>query len=329
MGFLGCGNFASQAIWPSLRFAPIDVGYAFSRGMDKASSVGRMFGAERATASVEDVLDDDAITAVFVVGPPQVQFELALQAIEAGKHIFVEKPPAPTLDQTLELQRAASKADVQVQVAFQKRFALGYQLARERAAAEAFGGIRLLKINYSHWANPDWRTYLSVMSIHPIDLVRYFLGDPVEAWVLKRHDPEGRHTCVLTLLYSDGASAVVNMSASDPHVQEWVEISGANQLISVRNLVEMKQWGQASTSRESMQPNPVATSAWHPEFAIPYRQADSLWLQGYAGEVVAFADALMADRPVDPSIEDAVAAMGFVEAILEAPEGMSQLKVAV
>ena len=67
--------------------------------------------------------------------------------------------------------------------------------------------------------------------------------------------------------------------------------------------------------------------AWHPEFTVPYEQADSLSVQGYAGELSSFADAVLARRPVSPSIEDGVAAMRIVEAIAAAPDGLNVLSL--
>ncbi|WP_141585084.1 Gfo/Idh/MocA family protein [Actinomadura sp. WMMA1423] len=327
VGFVGCGGFAVESIWPSLRYARVEIAYAFSRDLGKATEVARRFGAERATDRVEEVLADDTVDAVFVIGPPPMQHELGLRAIESGKHLFVEKPPAMDLAGTRELQAAAASRGVRVQVGFQKRFATAYRLAREEASRPAFGGIRLLKVNYSHWQVQDWRHHLAVLSVHGLDLARFFLGELEQVQLLKHTAADGMNICVLTLSSPSGAAAVLNLSGTDPHVQEWVEISGAGQLISVRNLVEYRKWSPASRPADSMAVNPGAVAVWHPEFAIPYQQADSLWLQGYAGEVVAFADALLAGEPVTPSITDCVAAMELVEAIAAAPDGPSTLRI--
>lgn len=329
VGFIGCGVHASDMIWPCLRYAPIEVAYACDKRPDLAEVNRRRFGAERASTDLRELLDDGSVQAVFVVGPPAMQHEVGLRALEAGKHLFIEKPPGQTLAHALELAEAAERAGVSCQVGYQKRFALAYRLAREVASRPEFGGARLCKINYSHWQMPDWRFHLAYMSVHPLDLVRFFMGDPVAAHVLKRSADDGRGTCVLMLQYDSGASALLNMSANDPHVQEWVELSGANQLISVRNLVEYRHWADASEPATSLQMNDAAVGGWHPEFAIPYQQADSKWLQGYAGEVVAFADAILDGRPVSPSIDDGVATMRFVEAIEAAPDGISELDLRV
>ena len=327
IGFIGCGAFATSTIWPCLRYAPIEVAYACARRPERAERNARMFGAEEATIDVGRILSDDSVRAVFVVGPHDMQYEIGVRVLESGKHLFVEKPPGSTFRHALDLQEAASRSGVECLVAFQKRFAIAYRMAREVAAREEFGGIRLCKVNYSHWLQPDWREHLTMMSVHPLDLVRFFMGDPTEAHILKRGSPDGRNTLVMTALYESGASAVVNMSAHDPHVQEWVDLSGANQLISIRNLVEYRHIDEAGDYSVSHRMNEAAVSGWYPEFAIPYRQADSMWLQGYAGEVVEFATAILEGRPVESSIADGVAAMRFVEAIDVAPEGVSRLEL--
>ena len=337
IGFVGCGLHASNSIWPCLRYAPIEIAHACDLELENAEGNRRLFGAERATGDLHEVLDDESVQAVFVVGPPAMHHEVGLQVLEAGKHLFIEKPAGDTLAHALELEAAAERNGFQCQVGFMKRFAHGYRLAPEIAAKPEFGGVRLCKVNYSHWRMPpidwldnDWHMHLVYMAVHPLDLVHFFMGDAVEAHLLKRTADDGRNTCVLTLLYDSGASAIVNNSACDPLVQEWVELSGANELISVRNLVEFRHWvdpAWKSFADLSAGPDENAVRTWHPEFAIPYQQADSMWLQGYAGEVVAFAESLLAGRPVTPSIADGVTTMRYVEAIERAPEGMSQLDV--
>ncbi len=277
IGVIGCGDFATRALWPSLRHAPVEIVYACARRPERAQHNKRVFGAQKATTNVDEVVADDTVTALLVIGPPQMQYELGTAALRAGKHIFIEKPPAPTLAQTIELAEAARVAAVQCQIGFQKRFAPGYLWARTTAADPEFGSAQLVKINYSHWRMADWRRHLTIMSVHPIDLARFFLGDPDQAYVLKRTEPNGCGTCVLTLLYSSGASAVLNMSANDPHVQEWVEISSSNQLISVRNLVDYQHWPAGQDPAATKNCLQGSFNAWRPEFAIPYQQADSLW----------------------------------------------------
>jgi UDP-N-acetylglucosamine 3-dehydrogenase len=325
IGVVGCGSFATSTIWPCLRYARIDIAYACATRLEHAERNRKRFGAEFATTDINDVLGDSSVAAIFLIGAPAMQYELGLRCLEAGKHLFVEKPPGESLEHSVQLERAAARTNVQCQVGFQKRFALAYTLARDHSFRADFGKVRLCKVNYSHWAQADWRSHLTDMSVHALDLVRFFMGDPVEGYIVKRSAHDGASTCVLTLLYEDGGTAVVNLSANDPHVQEWVELSGANQLISVRNLTEYRHWREASGPPQTVVMNERSLSMWQPAFPVPYQHSDSMWLQGYAGEVVEFAEATLEGRSLSPSISDGVAAMRYVEAIAGAGEGLSKI----
>jgi myo-inositol 2-dehydrogenase / D-chiro-inositol 1-dehydrogenase len=74
-------------------------------------------------------------------------------------------------------------------------------------------------------------------------------------------------------------------------------------------------------------PNNRLTSRWAPELTIPDRENDRLVLQGYAPEMAAFADAIREGHAVDPSVDDGVAAMRLIEAIIAVPEGLSTVEL--
>jgi predicted dehydrogenase len=70
-------------------------------------SLGQRFPAIRQTQDVEEVLGDDTVDAVAVVTPVSTHHDLAMRALTAGKHVFVEKPLAPSANLSVELIRAA------------------------------------------------------------------------------------------------------------------------------------------------------------------------------------------------------------------------------
>src|SRR5687767_4717089 len=140
IGFIGCGGFATGTIWPWLRYAPIEVAYACARRPERAKRNATVFGAEQATTDVDQILVDNSVQAIFVIGPPDMQHDIGLKVLQAGKHLFVEKPPGGSLRHALDLEEAADRSGVQCLVAFQKRFAVAYRMAREVAARDDFGG---------------------------------------------------------------------------------------------------------------------------------------------------------------------------------------------
>jgi predicted dehydrogenase len=68
-------------------------------------ALGRRFPAVRRTRDLDEMLDDDTLEAVAVVTPVSTHHEVAMRALEAGKHVFVEKPLAPSSDLAADLIR--------------------------------------------------------------------------------------------------------------------------------------------------------------------------------------------------------------------------------
>ena len=146
IGVIGCGDFATRALWPSLRYASVEVAYACARRPERAYDNARVFGAQRATTNVEEVLADDSSPPCWSSAHRRCTSSWARRPWRLAS-IFIEKPPAATLTQTTQLAETTRRAGVQCQVGFQKRFAPGYQWARKTAADSRFGPAQLLKVN--------------------------------------------------------------------------------------------------------------------------------------------------------------------------------------
>jgi predicted dehydrogenase len=92
IAFLGCG-FITRVHSRHLRAMRADIRCSYaSREQRKAEETCRTLGGERAYPSYASAIADPAIDAVVIAVPPKLHFDLAIQAIEAGKHVLVEKP---------------------------------------------------------------------------------------------------------------------------------------------------------------------------------------------------------------------------------------------
>ncbi|HEY2869690.1 MAG TPA: Gfo/Idh/MocA family oxidoreductase, partial [Gaiellales bacterium] len=74
--------------------------------------LGRRFPAIRQTRELDEMLDDPKLDAVCVVTPVSTHYDIAMRALEAGKHVFVEKPLAPSSQLARELIRTAGERDL-------------------------------------------------------------------------------------------------------------------------------------------------------------------------------------------------------------------------
>lgn len=327
IGFVGAGNHATNAIYPSLRFAPIELVAVADLDTSLAERNARQFsGGAEVYGDHRELLDQADVDAVFVVGQPRMHVEVGVDVLEAGKHLFIEKPAGSTLEDALRLRKAAQSADRQVMVGFMKRFARSYARAKELTQTETFGNLRLLQLEYSHVRWADLRDHLTFMSVHPYDTARFFLGDVVDGIVVRRRYDDGDVlTCELE--HAGGGISQLNLSACAPRVQESLDLFGANTKIEVRNFTELTYHRTASSFADAMNTDESMAQFWAADMTIPGPSTDSLTLQGYAGEVRHFADAILAGEQVTPNIDDGVETMRFVEAVMSAPEGISRLEL--
>ena len=141
------------------------------RGADVSSELG-----VKAYADLTSLLDD--VDAVTIVVPTPSHFEVARQALERGKHVFIEKPITTTLDEADELLTMARVSGAIVQIGHVERFNRAV-----RAALPHVAGPRFIESERLATFNPrgsDVAVVLDLM-IHDIDLVLTLVGDTTES----------------------------------------------------------------------------------------------------------------------------------------------------
>jgi predicted dehydrogenase len=141
---------------------------------------------EPAADSVEAVLD--AADAVIVATPHDALAELAIAALDAGKHVLVEKPAGIGVDQVRSIAAAAERAGRYVHVGFNHRFHPAIARAVEEARSGEHGEILHVRARYGHGGRPgydrEWRAdpersgggELIDQGMHLLDLSHWLLG---------------------------------------------------------------------------------------------------------------------------------------------------------
>lgn len=317
IAFVGCGTHAGIAIYPSLRYAPIELAAVCDLVEERARANADIFGAGAVYTDYRTMLDRESVDAVFVVGPPDLHREVALEALDRGLHVFMEKPPAEDLAGARAILERSRATGRHVMVGFMKRFALAYGKAKELMSDPGFGKPTHINAKYCHWQCRDLHWHLIYMSVHMLDLVRFFMGD-MERVHAEKCVAGGQHAFALAVKFKNGASGLVGLTAMEPRVQERVTLSGEGQMVEVDNLVDLRVFGREQRGI-GLEFEPE-DRFWRPDFAIPHLQQNSLFLQGYAGEVQHFAESILAGREPTSNIHDGYKAMQLVE-ILSSTDG--------
>lgn len=157
----------------------------------RASQAARQFGAPSATTDWRALLADPRVHAVSVTAPNFLHREIGTAVVEAGKHLWIEKPVGLTVADALAVARAAAANSVQTAVGFNYRNAPAVAAARELIANGELGEITHARCYFlsDYAAHPDgalsWRFQrarggngvLGDLASHGVDLVRYLLGE--------------------------------------------------------------------------------------------------------------------------------------------------------
>ena len=191
-GIIGCGDVAERKGGPSLYHAEGSRLLAvMSRNLAKAKAFAHRHGAERIYDSVEQLLADPDIDAVYIATPVSLHCPYTIQAAEAGKHVLCEKPMGMNVAECEQMIAACRKNGVSLMVAYYRRRFPNIMKMKELIVSGAIGDVVLAKV-HTHspisippLENPPWRFQpglsgggvLMDIGCHRLDLLLYLLGD--------------------------------------------------------------------------------------------------------------------------------------------------------
>jgi predicted dehydrogenase len=130
VGVVGCGQIAQISHLPYLRELPqFEIGALCDLSAQVINSLGEQYGVAKRFTDYHEMLKDDELDAILVLNKNHAGPSIA--AMEAGKHVLVEKPLAFNLKQADEVLAAAKRNHVTLMVAYMKRYDPGFELAQK------------------------------------------------------------------------------------------------------------------------------------------------------------------------------------------------------
>jgi predicted dehydrogenase/threonine dehydrogenase-like Zn-dependent dehydrogenase len=277
---IGAGAFARRTLLPLVAKAGFHLDTVVSSRGTSAGVLARQLGFERASTDLDAVLASPHIDTVFVLTRHDSHAALALRALRAGKHVFVEKPLALTeadLDE-LELETAASGR--LLTVGFNRRFA-PHAVRLSAEVADRAGPLSLIitvnagSIPADHWAHHPELGGGRIIGegCHFVDLARALAGVPiVRGGTLRARDAGGRAVediAHITLGFADGSTAVVHYLSSGARVfpKERIEAFADGRTLVIDNWRRFRDHGARASLRPGFgrqdKGHAAELRAWH------------------------------------------------------------------
>lgn len=218
IGVIGCGRAAVRLHLPALATVP-DAEVVAVADLDaaKVDEAAQRFGIKRTFSDPADLLAQADVDVAAILVPAQFHVGVALQALDAGKHIFIEKPIALALDDARMLVERAAESPQSAMMGLNFRCHRLIQKAKRMIQAGKLG--RLVSIN-SVWTTeiralqqlPAWRDdrkkgggVVFEVSTHHLDLYRFLTGSEIsDVFALSQIDGAIDTTVSYSLRMADG-----------------------------------------------------------------------------------------------------------------------------
>lgn len=328
-GVIGAGGIADRRTIPGLLLADnAELVAVMEVNQPLAESLRAKHGAKRAYDTVEGLLADPEVDAVYIATPVIYHKEQAIKAACARKHILIEKPVALTVEDGLEVAEACRANGVLIGVGLMMRHHAYHVKMKEIVDSGRLGRIVSCRAQLTCWY-PEipgaWRQRketsgggaLMDMGVHCIDLIQHITGSRavrVAAMAGSKvfgYEVEDSATALLEL--DNGAYATVDsyFNIPDAAARCRLEIYGTGGSMLAEGTISQAEGGRldvvlgdASRAYDAKQDrNEVSPLDIQVEFG-----------NMYAKEIEGFGRAVLGGGPVDVTVEDALQVQRVVEA---------------
>jgi predicted dehydrogenase len=226
IGVIGAGAFAQGVLLPALQATgevdPIAIATASGA---TARRIGERHGFRVATASADEVLAHPDVDAVFVLTRHDLHAPLVVRALEAGKHVFVEKPLALSRDELAAVAKAHEGSRGGVLVGFNRRFSPLVEALAAHFAQRSSPLVMLYRVNAGflpreHWVHDPVEGGGRILGevCHFVDLLHHLAGAPpvrVSAECIASAGRfRGDDNAIATLRFADGSIGTIAYTAA-------------------------------------------------------------------------------------------------------------------
>lgn len=250
VSFIGAGNYATAVLIPAFKAGGAHLRSVASSAGVSGLHAGRKFGFDETTTDTNRLFADVGTNAVVITTQHDSHARFVLQALAAGKHVFVEKPLCLTLDELAQIEAAALTPIVMV--GFNRRFAP--QIQKVCALLKGVTGPKsfVMTVNAGaipadHWTQDPEAGGGRIIgeACHFIDLLRFLAGSRIASHQVTRMESPTKDSVSISLKFEDGSIGVVHYLAngSKAFPKERLEVFAAGRVLQLDNFRKLQGFG--------------------------------------------------------------------------------------
>ena len=271
VGFIGAGNYGGRILIPAFKATGARLDTVVTSTGASGVYHGRKAGFAEASTQVEDVFDNPRINTVGIVTRHNTHADLVTRALQAGKHVFVEKPLALTLDEVDTIEAALDSSDhgqgrPLLMVGFNRRFApLAVKmksLLDSVKQPKAFSyTCNAGMIPLDHWTQDTAVGGGRIVgeACHFIDLLRFLAGAPIRDFHITTMGQTASvatssDKAIISLGFEDGSIGTIQYFANGGKVfpKERVEAFAGDAVLQLDNYSTLRGFGWGGFRKQSL-----------------------------------------------------------------------------
>ncbi|UPA23969.1 Gfo/Idh/MocA family protein [Shinella oryzae] len=326
-GLIGASTIAREWMIGAIRATGGDVVSVMSTSAERGRKYADDHGIAKAVTSLDDLVNDPAIDAVYISTTNELHRDQALAAAKAGKHILCEKPLAMSLDDARAMVQAAKDAGIVLATNHHLRNAATHRAMREAIQAGRIGTPLAARVFHAVYLPPHlqgWRLekpeagggVILDITVHDADTLRFVLdSDPVEAIAFSQAGGMGKagvEDAVMGVLrFQNGVIAQFHDGFTTKFAETGLEVHGTEGSLIGRNVMTQRATGSV-TLRDA-----------NGEHDLPLDQANL-----YETALSAFHAAIAGKGKPSATGEDGIWSLATGLAVVEAARSGGAVKIA-
>ena len=259
LGIIGSGNFTKATILPILSKLKANIKYLSSSSGLSGTLLAKKFNIQYSTTNNDDILSDSEVDAVIITTRHNAHARMCVAALQSGKHVFVEKPLALSLEEINEIIEVYEQNNKTLTVGFNRRFSPFVQDIKKK-----MGGLNLsinvvITVNAGEIPANHWTQDMNIgggriigEACHFIDLITYISGSLVESVVMNsmgENPQKNTDNASILLKYQNGSTGVINYfsNGNKDYSKERIEVYSQGKIMVIDNFRKSKYYGLKSS----------------------------------------------------------------------------------
>jgi predicted dehydrogenase/threonine dehydrogenase-like Zn-dependent dehydrogenase len=260
IGIIGAGNFTKMTMLPALKKAGANLAMIASNAGVSGTFLASKYGIPASSTDYHELIAADSVGMVFVTTRHHLHAPMTLEALRAGKDVFVEKPLALHPEELSEIEQELQRSGNSIMVGFNRRFS-PFCRRIKKIIGENPGPISVIATMNAGFIPPEsWVHDLKQgggrilgEACHYVDLISYFTGSEVETvfmTAMGKNPDQKTDVASIHLRYRNGSLGVINYfsNGSKSYSKERIELFFSGKNLILDNFRKLTGYGTGGFS---------------------------------------------------------------------------------